>query len=689
MPRTLHVSVDGSDAQPGTPSSPLRTISRAAELALPGDTVLVHRGTYREWVRPPRGGLSDRRRITFAAAPGEHVRVTGAEPLTGWVRDPAVDEGVPAGPAGEVWRAAVPDTFFAGVRNPFATELAGDWVVRPDPRDPEAARQHLGAVYLDGRALSESPTPGEVAHPARRDALVDDWTQTTVTAADPDWAMRTWTARADPDSTTIWAHFGPGVDPNEHLVEIAVRPAVFLPDRHHIDWITVRGFELAQAATQWAPPTAAQEGLIGPNWAKGWILEDNDIHDSRCSGVSLGKESSTGQNFAATRRDKPGYQYQLESVFAARQIGWDKEHIGSHVVRRNHIHDCGQTGIVGHLGCVFSTIEDNDIHGIAVRRDFFGHEIAGIKLHAAIDVRIRHNHIHDCTLGTWLDWQTQGTRISRNVYHGNTRDLFVEVSHGPYLVDHNVLASPASVEVASGGGAFVRNLLAGTVRLEPVMDRATPYHRPHSTQVAGYSVIPGGDDRWVGNLFVGGNASPSGGRCAYGPGFRGGDRSGIAAGTSCYDGFPASFEEFLAPVLAASGAHDHDSYHGRRLPAHIRGNVYVGGAAPFDRESSATVLAGAGSVEVRAVPRDEDGVFGGGVILEVTVPDGVESVRVPLIGGADLERTYFADAEFEEPDGTPAVMDTDLVGDVASADSLVPAGPLHAVRRGRTEVLVR
>ena len=28
----------------------------------------------------------------------------------------------------------------------------------------------------------------------------------------------------------------------------------------------------------------------------------------------------------------------------------DKEHIGSHIVRRCEIHDCGQTGIVGHLG---------------------------------------------------------------------------------------------------------------------------------------------------------------------------------------------------------------------------------------------------------------------------------------------------------------------------------------------------
>jgi hypothetical protein len=69
-----------------------------------------------------------------------------------------------------------------------------------------------------------------------------------------------------------------------------------------------------------------------------------------------GLSSAEQKIFSATRGDKPGYQYQFESVFAARQIGWD------------------------HLGCVFSTIEDNYIYKIALKREFYGYEIAGIKL---------------------------------------------------------------------------------------------------------------------------------------------------------------------------------------------------------------------------------------------------------------------------------------------------------------------
>lgn len=676
----FHVSPNGDDAAAGTAQVPLRTIQHAADLARPGDTVLVHAGTYREWVRPPRGGRSDLRRITFAAAPKEHAVITGAEVVSGWIEE-----------SPGLWSICLSNRLFSGqgVRNPFATELSGDWLVRPDPRDRMTSHQHLGQLFLDGRAFSEASSLEALGQTAPT-TLLDDWTRREVPAPDANWAARQWFALVDEGkgTTNIYAYFGSDTDPNEHLTEISVRPAVFAPVRAHINWITVRGFELAQAATQWAPPTAAQEGLIAPNWAKGWIIEDNVIRDSRCSGISLGKEASTGENFAAERRDKPGYLYQLESVFAARQIGWDREHIGSHIVRRNRIFACGQTGIVGHLGCVFSVIEDNDIFDIATRRDFFGHEIAGIKLHAAIDVAIRHNHIHKCTLAIWLDWQTQGTRISRNVLHANSRDLFIEVSHGPYIVDHNVLASPAALEVVSDGGAFVHNLVAGTVRLEPVLDRATPYHRPHSTQVAGYSVIPGGDDRWAGNLFVGGSVEE-----AYGPDFH--SPGGVSSGLSCYEAYPDSTDGFMSAVLTADGSHDHDTYVGRRLPVHVAGNTYAGGACPFDRESGGAVLKGAVSVDVVAGDVEAPGSAGpvrgwpdSPVVLEITLPEGFEEAASPTIVGEGLERSYFTDAEFEDPDGRPVDLSEDLIGHSAVRGESLVSGPVHSLQDGENSLAI-
>ncbi|MFS0705390.1 right-handed parallel beta-helix repeat-containing protein [Cellulomonas sp. 179-A 9B4 NHS] len=641
MAIVIHVSVHGSDDAAGTADAPLRTIDRAAQLARPGDTVTVHAGTYREWVRPRRGGRSDERRITYQAAPGEHVRITGSEQVTGWE---------PVG--GGVWRVEVPNTLFGEV-NPFAVEVDGDWIVRPGRDDP---KKHLGAVYLDGRRLLEVASVDAVASAPRRTELVDDWTGTTVAVPDPDRTQRVWHAEVGADVTTIHAGFG-DADPNTALVEVNVRRAVFFPEDHHVDFITVRGFELAQAATQWAPPTADQPGLIGPNWARGWVIEDNDIHDATCSAVSLGKEASTGDNFASDRGDKPGYQYQLESVFSARQIGWDREHIGSHVVRRNHIHHCGQNAVVGHLGCVFSRIEDNHIHDIANDREFYGHEIAGIKLHAPIDVVIAGNRIHDCSLGIWLDWQTQGTRITRNVLWDNSRDLFIEVSHGPYVVDHNVLTSPVSVENHSQGGAYVRNLLCGTVGLKQMLDRATPYHRPHSTQVAGYALILTGDDRWIGNVFAAGDLD-----AAYAPESWG--RIGSQTGTSAYDGYPTSLEQYLTE-MGDRWDGDHNRFGSRVQPYWSRGNVFVGGARPADVESEPLVLDGPARVEVVAQ--------GDEVWLEVDVP-GADAAVLDVVTGADLPPTRLVGADFEAPDGSALRIDTDLVGD--ALDGPRPAGPL-------------
>jgi alpha-N-arabinofuranosidase len=58
-----HVSPTGLDGNSGTETQPFKTISAAASVAEPGDTITVHEGVYRERVNPPRGGSSDDQRI--------------------------------------------------------------------------------------------------------------------------------------------------------------------------------------------------------------------------------------------------------------------------------------------------------------------------------------------------------------------------------------------------------------------------------------------------------------------------------------------------------------------------------------------------------------------------------------------------------------------------------------------------
>src|SRR5690625_7123027 len=74
-----HVAKNGSDYAKGTENDPFLTINKAASVAVAGDTIIVHEGEYREWVKPKNGGLSNTRRITYKAAEGERVVIKGSE----------------------------------------------------------------------------------------------------------------------------------------------------------------------------------------------------------------------------------------------------------------------------------------------------------------------------------------------------------------------------------------------------------------------------------------------------------------------------------------------------------------------------------------------------------------------------------------------------------------------------------
>ena len=583
--RQYHVSKSGNDENDGSLSRPFGTISAAAVRARPGDTITVHKGIYRERVSPARGGTSEARRITYQAAPGERVEITGAERIQGW----AQVENDP-------WKVTIPNSFF-GHFNPYSDLIHGDWF------DPEGRKHHTGAVYLNDEWLEEAASMDDVLKQTKGAPL--------------------WFGQVDDRVTTLWAQFK-GVNPNLEQVEINVRQTVFYPEKAGINYITVRGFILRRAATPWAPPTAEQIGVIGTHWSKGWIIEKNLVSYSACSGITLGKYGDKWDNTSENTAD--GY---VKTIERALKSGWSKKNIGHHIVRDNTVTHCEQAGIVGSLGAVFSVVTRNTIHDIHVRKLYSGAEMAGIKFHAAIDTEISHNHIHRTCLGLWLDWMAQGTRVHGNLFHDNPEDLMVEVDHGPFIVDNNILLSKTSQRVVSQGGAYIHNLFCGGVHLKQFDARMTPFMKPHSTEIAGFHNNPSGDMRFYNNIFA-----------------QGGD---------------------LTP------------FNDTHLPMLLGGNVFLKGAQSCIRETD-PLLEPEFDPDIRLVETKE------GYALEITLDRmwAIEQVRklatTKLLGNAIIPNLAF-----ERADGTHVRIDTDYSGRRRNRLNPFP-GPFELPQGGRRSI---
>ena len=637
-----YVSVNAPREGDGSRERPFRFINDAAKKAEPGDEVIVSPGIYREYVNPVHGGTEEER-ITYRSEKPLGAVITGAELLTGWKKV-----------KGTTWTTRVDNGIF-GAYNPFVEVVCGDWYFSPVIR-------HTGAVFLNDLMMYECSSLEE-CEAGKPDPHA--WTQ--------EEAKYLWYTEQDGNETILYANFH-GKDPNKNKVEITVRRNCFMPDKTGVSYITVSGFLITKAATTWAPPAAYQDGMIGPHWSRGWIIEDCEVSNSRCCGISLGKYLDPENDmYFFHKKVKSPTQMERDAVCRGQYHGWLKEKVGGHIIRRCNVHHCEQTGIVGRMGGVFSTIEDCHIHHICNSQQLGGAETAGIKLHAAIDVTIRRNHIHNCIMGVWLDWEAQGARISQNLMHDNCRpegreqargamfstDIFIEVGHGPTLIDNNVLMSPVSITIPSEGIACVHNLVLGGFSLinsgvDSVVNgqrepRYTPYHIRHRTEVAGFMTILHGDDRIYNNLFI--QAYP-----VQDKERKPTDAEYQVVGTAPFDIFP-TYEEWYAPFAPGSkpdmGALA--KVHFGHLPVWVDGNAYFNGATVCRHEKHK--LADKRS-KVTVALEETNGSYS----LKTNVYAKLKDFTDGIICTETLGKAFEPEQRFENPDGTDIVFDRDYFG---------------------------
>ena len=426
-----------SDKNYGSEAEPLKTISSAAQLAQPGDLVLVRAGIYRERVAPARGG-TETQPIIYMAAPGEQVVIKGSD-----VWQPAWERISDQSP---LYRGALATEIFArqGI-NPYRTPLKAA---------PGGRRLTLGQLFVDGRPLRE----------------VDSLAELTATPA-------TWLVAAG--GKELMVHFPAAAkSPGERLVELTTRDRIFAPHRRGLGYLQVRGFTMEHCANQFPDrfweSDSPQAGALGCRAGHHWLIEGNTVRFSKSIGIDCGYEG---------RHDLEGNQPATSNS-------------GHHVIRNNHVTDNGCCGIAG-----MRSIGTRIIGNVIERNNWNHHlapETGGIKLHYFVDGRIEGNLVREnAACGIWLDNVYRNARVSRNLVVGNRGPaVFVELGAGPLRVDNNVLAnSQPSLDPAepradglythdASGIEFVHNLVFGCDRFGSFQRKLTNRPGAGSSRIA-------------------------------------------------------------------------------------------------------------------------------------------------------------------------------------------------------------
>ncbi len=219
----------------------------------------------------------------------------------------------------------------------------------------------------------------------------------------------------------------------------------------------------------------------------------------------------------------------------------------------------------------------------------------------------------------------QGTRVSGNLFHDNcAEDIYVEVNHGPFLVDNNLLLSSRSLWDMSEGGAYVHNLLTGKIDNWYDMKRLTPHMQPHSTVIAGLTVTQGGDNRFFNNIFVG-------------------------------QGLPSDAPLRTANPQTSINGFGLWVYDTRDFLLQTGGNIYYHGAQPYAKETNPVTLP-ATNPNVKVVEK------GGQTFIQFNFGPELQQVSTKPVTTVLLGKAKVAGLAFENADGSPLKIDTDYFG---------------------------
>lgn len=431
--RTWIVSTLGKDEAEGSEDAPFRTISRAAQGALPGDTILVKAGVYRERVAPPRGG-----------EPGKPITYRGEKLGKVFIRGSNEWHAEWRAHRGTVYHDVVEDEFlgdddsYVDSANPLRVPLAST----PYNRDGQPEFERLkkgdpnlvytcGQIIVNGKLWEQRPFLSEVEK-----------------------QPHTWSY--DQKSRRVYLNFGK-LAPADQKVEITSRRRIFAPHVRGLGHLVVENFVMEHCGNQyptnfWKTSEWAQAGALGLRGGHHWIVRNNLIRYANTMAMDVGRGGGDNERVSPTvQDDTPG---------------------ANNLIENNYLVDNGAAGIVGAdtRGMVVRgnvIMRNNTLRFIGKKR--FEH--AGLKFHYVNDATIEGNYVADSprSAGIWLDNQFAGTRVTRNVVVNNgERGIFLEMSDYKFdavLVDHNISLGNGTSQFYvhdASGSTVMHNLFANS-----------------------------------------------------------------------------------------------------------------------------------------------------------------------------------------------------------------------------------
>ncbi|NQU75990.1 MAG: right-handed parallel beta-helix repeat-containing protein, partial [Planctomycetes bacterium] len=422
-------NLKASDHNDGSEAAPLKHIQSAVDKVVPGDTVLVKGGTYRESVLWKTPGQPDAR-ITLAAADGHTVVIKGSVVVTGWERI-----------------------------TPEAAHLVGRdgqanlWIRRNWHRDSIVPADEPNMDYCDGLLFHDRPRQAfwfwQDATPAGHGRLAPAFQR---------WELEEGRIFHDETERTLCIWLPTGIDPNVGGIEVSVRPMLLVAaDRQDnktaMDYVTIRGLQFRHAGSR----NSASRGAVITSDEGKVIFEDNIIPSHRHAFLTIFETRKT--TYAVSLNGlKTIFEDNVVSCndYGGLGVGGSGAHIRRNIFSYNGIGGIGGAGD-GHL------IEDNQVVGNNVDGYTYFNSVGKWTLLTNTTFR-RHKATHNKGSGLWFDIACNDNVIEDSIFNHNAGvGLDLEISRRN-LVRNCIMAfntkSPSGYYITSQRGENQRSYAA-------------------------------------------------------------------------------------------------------------------------------------------------------------------------------------------------------------------------------------